>query len=347
MKFLILIALLAIGQTAPPVPRKATDNPTNTSRNSNSPASPNTQATTPPAVSVETPKENEHSSSYLRAENAQKAVRISELPPVSLRTGWRENASLVFSLILVIVTAIQAYLLCFTLKFVRIQSVIMRRQTRHVARQAQSMRYQTTHLRNSVEEGRKAANATEIAAKAAMEGATATNKNVEMYISKERARLIVDLKKLSLAPFSGTWAYAVEFTVSIFGTTPAYILESRCAAYIAPLETAMNEEELADGVMFSPRSLPKVFPADSPPLEEFAIFHFATDGHTEDMFAGIKADELFVGVRGFIKYRDVFDRERDTRFRYVWKYSTIPPPPGDERWGSWVKCGKEEENRET
>src|SRR5206468_3431682 len=36
------------------------------------------------------------------------------------------------------------------LKFVRIQAAIMRRQTRHIARQALSMRYQTTILRDNV-----------------------------------------------------------------------------------------------------------------------------------------------------------------------------------------------------
>jgi hypothetical protein len=61
----------------------------------------------------------------------------------------------------------------------------------------------------------------------------------------------------------------------------------------------------------------------------------------------IEADRLFVGIRGFMIYKDVFDRERETRFRYVWKYRDKGNIPGLKRWGIWQKCGKEEENKET
>jgi hypothetical protein len=68
------------------------------------------------------------------------------------------------------------------------------------------------------------------------------------------------------------------------------------------------------------------------------------EGSTDNLLVPeIKASRMFVGVRGFIKYRDVFDTDRETSFRYVWKY-----PSADEIGdGSWEKCGAKEENQET
>ncbi len=56
---------------------------------------------------------------------------------------------------------------------------------------------------------------------------------------------------------------------------------------------------------------------------------------------------MFIVIRGFIKYRDVFDHGREANFRYVWRYSLFSPKDGSERFGSWEKCGPEEQNKET
>lgn len=172
------------------------------------------------------------------------------------------------------------------------------------------------------------------------------NKNVETFISKERARVRINLEDLSLVPDEGACgAYTVNFTVSIFGTTPAFVTESKCAAYEVPPELIAHEETM-DAVMLPLSSLPNVIPPDSQPIPQFAIFHFTREGYTEAIMNDVKAGRLFVGIRGFIKYKDAFDRERETRFRYAWKYASHAPgiePP----WGNWEKCGKEEENKET
>ena len=65
------------------------------------------------------------------------------------------------------------------------------------------------------------------------------------------------------------------------------------------------------------------------------------------MLSEVEADRLFIVVRGFIKYRDVFDRERETRFRYVWKYSLLSAKDNPGRYGTWEKCGPGEQNAET
>lgn len=177
--------------------------------------------------------------------------------------------------------------------------------------------------------------------------AKAAQDNIGLIISKERARLRIDLEDLILAPdpeFAD--CYVIKFKVSIFGTTPAFIVDTKCVAYEAPLEL-ISEENLFYGVMFPLRSLPAVIPANSGPIQEYSIFYSPRDGNSEAIMAEIMADRLFVGIRGFIIYRDVFEGEHETRFRYMWKYSEFQPIPGIKSWGNWQKCGKEQENKET
>ncbi len=171
------------------------------------------------------------------------------------------------------------------------------------------------------------------------------NKSVETFISKERARLRIDLEELDLS-LQPNGVYEVKFAVSIFGTTPAFIIDTKCVAFHTPSDW-IDYEELGDAVMFPLHYIPAVFPANSEPIQDFAIFHFDSEGHTQQLIEGIEADRLFVVIRGFIIYKDVFDRERETRFRYVWKYRDKTSIPGLKRWGNWEKCGKDEENKET
>ena len=66
-----------------------------------------------------------------------------------------------------------------------------------------------------------------------------------------------------------------------------------------------------------------------------------------DIVNEIKLDRAFVTVWGFIKYKDVFDRDRETRFRRAWKFSDAIPIGVSHRPGKWEKCGSAEDNKET
>jgi hypothetical protein len=182
--------------------------------------------------------------------------------------------------------------------------------------------------------------ATEDAAIAAKEGAEAASKNIEMFISKERARLKIGLKPLDLN--KEAVAYTVDFTVDNYGSSAANVIETGCVTYALPLQL-VGEPDVCDAVMFPMHSIPSIIPPNKPPLEQYAFLFIQ-----EVMVNEVVSDRMFVGIRGFIKYRDMFDRERETRFRYVWKYHAfMPTPTGAARWGSWEKCGSEEENKET
>jgi hypothetical protein len=169
--------------------------------------------------------------------------------------------------------------------------------------------------------------------------ARAAEDGIKLMIDKERARLTLDLDDLDLSPKDG--AYEVKLKVSIFGTTPAFILGTKCAAFIGPKEL-MDDPEASDRAMHPFYSFPSVIPPGSNPTDAFAFIGFATEDGIDFEIQAVKQQDLFVGIRGFIAYRDVFDRERRTSFRYFCEYSEIP---GLAR--GWVKCGQPEENQAT
>jgi hypothetical protein len=173
--------------------------------------------------------------------------------------------------------------------------------------------------------------------------AQASEKNTELYISRERARLRVEMKPLTL-PTNSDIPPTIDFNVSIHGPTDAFITESLCVAYLFPL-AVIDDPDLGIAVMFPIHSLPNVVPANSAPLECYA---FLSELGNKVLIDGAKAGDFFIGIRGFIKYKDVFDRERITAFRYVWKYAATMYALGlgEEDDGDWVR-GNPEENRET
>jgi len=111
-------------------------------------------------------------------------------------------------------------------------------------------------------------------------------------------------------------------------------------------EEIIEQADLADGGMLPIHSLPPVVRANSSPSNCYAFLGFDNDADNL-LLSEIKAGRFFVGIRGFIKYRDVFDRERETFFRHVWRSSHGIPGLEDFEHAEWVKSGRPEENRET
>lgn len=220
-----------------------------------------------------------------------------------------------------------------------VQAFVFWRTLKKIEIQANIMQDHAVHLQNLATAARDNA----IAAK---KGAEASNENVEMFINKERARLRVELKPLSLSPKPHP-IYVVDFTVAIDGPTSAYIVETGCAGYFLPL-ALIGSEEAGSAIMFSLHLLPKVISPNTVPIEQFTIFYFDSEGDSKKIISEIRGDRLFVEVRGYVKYKDVFDRDHEVRFRYVWKFWAWPSLPDNaERSGQWEKSGSSEDNKET
>jgi hypothetical protein len=210
-----------------------------------------------------------------------------------------------------------------------------------IKRQADLMDAQLKAMEESSKQVNRQIEILERSVAATEKSADAARENIELYISKERARLRVDMKPL-LLPATPAPAYTVDFTVSIHGPTAAFITESLYVAYIFPWEIVDNPD-LGVEVMSPIHSLPTAIPANSPPLDCYAFLALT---HADFTIPEVRADRMFAGVRGFIKYTDVFGRERETHFRYHWKYVGGGLAPLEE-FGDWIKSGRPEENRET
>jgi hypothetical protein len=177
------------------------------------------------------------------------------------------------------------------------------------------------------------------AAKASAESASQT---IKLYINKERAKLRIEMSPLALPNIEPEVGYTVEFAVSIHGTTAAFITERLCVAYCFPPQV-IDDPELGEAILFPIYPLPDIIPANSPRIECHAFLSI----HAGMMIPEIKASRMLVGIRGFIKYRDIFEEEdRITAFRYTWKYNEAMVSLGLET-GDWVKSGHPDENKNT
>jgi hypothetical protein len=244
---------------------------------------------------------------------------------VSATKGWTDYTYWFFGLLLVVVGFLQVRLLSKTLGAISDQGDTMEVQAQTMKDQAQIMEQQS----KTAEEAAKAAT---LNAKAALE-------NIEMFISKERARLHVQMDDLKLEPRFAS-VYAVDLRVFIHGTTPAFITDAQCVASWSP-PAHVNDTDYVP-YMYGMR-LPNPIAPNSDPIEDFSIF----EDESGDIVNEIKLDRVFVTIWGFIKYKDVFDRERETKFRRAWKYSDVIPVGTEYRPGKWEKCGSKEDNKET
>ena len=164
--------------------------------------------------------------------------------------------------------------------------------------------------------------------------AQATKDNLFIYMSKERARLVVDIKTLDYSKNT------VDFVVTIHGPTAAFVQNTYSVTSVAP-ESWVNEPELGEAVTWPITALPAIIGPNDVPIECYSLLDIS-DGR-DILLEEIRSGRLFVVIRGVIKYKDVFDKEHETTFRYMWRdRSGIVPD-----YGEWEKCGRADENRQT
>jgi hypothetical protein len=133
MKYIALVVLLSIMQASPPVPRKAADNSSHATADTNDKSAPHQEL----GRSQQTVSETDRSrpaKSDSRApgtNNPNHDVRITEIPNVTVNPAKRDAADWgywAFSLLLVIVGFFQVLLLFGTLKAIQRQAALMERQ---------------------------------------------------------------------------------------------------------------------------------------------------------------------------------------------------------------------------
>lgn len=265
MKMLALAVLLTVMQASPPIPQQASD--TNTGKgqpvqtHADTNKKPSEQGT--PAVQTIRTQPNENTNPSKSNENAEKPVRIRELPPVSVTRDWMDALALAFSGILLIVGIIGVRAAYKTLKQVEIQAGIMRGQLKAMQGQI-----------------------------SAAERATAT------VISKERARVRIKLGELKIDTIDNKfWLANVDIEVSNLGAMKAFPSGTQQVLFLSQSSEAATKAGflnslIDDSVILPDQTIHKnvycIFDVGSQTIkdlnEESVFMHLYGDVHYTDVF---------------------------------------------------------------
>ena len=233
------------------------------------------------------------------------------MPPVSLSKDWSDRAYWFFGLVLVAVGAFQAFLLWGNL--------------RAIERQALQMERQTSILEKTVAVAEK--------------NADTARQNVDLFVSRERAHLRVDLPPLEWPLPAGS--SRLKYKVTHYGATEAYITGSCARA-----EITAAPEPTPEAQWWPAMSIPQVITPNEKVIEAEVQGIFPTLTLDQAEVDAIDAGQRFLHFRGYIRYNDVFGTERVTRFRRVWQLAKLRNPDGS-RSGHWSKTGSAKDNSET
>ncbi len=263
---------------------------------------------TPP--SVESTSANQGSSGNKASESAQ-TVKVSDLPPLSIAKDWTDRAYWLFTFFLAVIGGLQVFLLWGNL--------------RAIERQANQMEHQTGILAKSVALAEK--------------NAETARQNIEMFVSRERAHLRVEVMPLEWPLPPGP--AKLKYKVTLHGATEAYITSSCARAEIID-----SLEPPDDAKWWPAMSIPQVISPANRVVDGIVEGIFPKMNLEQPDIDAIDAGKKFIHFRGFIRYEDVFGTERASRFLRVWEVSKVRNPDGT-RSAHWGKRGSPKDNSET
>jgi hypothetical protein len=246
-----------------------------------------------------------------RSNVPQQTVRVSELPPLSISKDWSDQAYWAFTLFLAIIGGFQAFLLWGNL--------------RAIERQAIQMERQTGILQQSVALAEKSAET--------------AKQNIDLFVSRERAHLRVEITPLEWPLQPGI--PKLSYRVTLHGATEAYVAMS-C---FRP-ELTDTPEPTDDGHWSPAMSIPQVITPDQRTIDVQVPGIYPKLALEQADIDAVEAGKKFIHVRGFIKYNDVFGTERWTRFRRMWEISQLRRADG-ARHSRWSRRGSANDNSET
>lgn len=205
----------------------------------------------------------------------------------------------------------------------KLQRIAMGDTLTTIKRQADLMEEQAGHMERQTSLLGKSISTAEKAAVAAEVGAVATKTSVEAAISKDRARLRVEITPLQLSPVYSDGEHRVWFMTSLaitrFGTTEARAIQ----AYGKILIT---DPSMADPDQETPAiSTPSII-ADTPFTVRPNLFN-----QPSGTIQMISNHQRFIHVYGTVFYYEIFSEDRrETSFYYIWRISR--ETPSDSSW---------------
>ena len=200
--------------------------------------------------------------------------------------------------------------------------------------QSHEMEHQTAVLDEQLKILARQLTALQDTASAASSTAAASKESVELIVKKERARLRIELAPFYLnfgAPSPANYAVQHE------GSTDAFVIHSNAAIYVS--DSREPDPSLGTG---KPMPLPSAITPQNPVVMAQDVLDPFTAQEIED----VRQQKSFVHFTGFVRYKDVFDGEHETRFNRVWSIAKMNHL-GDEPFTYWEHCGAANDNCET
>jgi hypothetical protein len=278
----------------------------------------------PPALTRIQPvstQPNEQPGKTIAKDDAQKTIRISEFPSVSITRDWIDRLAILFTGVLVGVGFFGVRAANETLRAIREQGSVMKQQADVMATQAEHMARQTGLLADSISVAEKSADVAQ--------------KSVDAVIGKERARIRVEVDNLYTRSFE---LANVAYFVHCYGSTEAFISESSVMAIVT------ESSDRPDSLPIFPMKLPAVL--KDPKTDDWVFISNRSEFSRED-FALLDAGKIFVHFYGIVKYKDVFDHERETAFCHVYKATSYRDPKDGSVVRMWLPNGGTKANWET
>jgi hypothetical protein len=214
------------------------------------------------------------------------------------------------------------------------QAVALRRMFSSTSTHAHEMEYQSRVLDQQLKVLGEQLTALKDTAAGASSTAAAAKATAELLVSKERARLRVELQPFYLNFDAPSPA---RFEIQHLGSTDAFVLDSRASVYVS--DSRNPDRTFQNG---KPIPLPSVIGAQNPVVVAEDVLHPFSEAEIEN----IRELKSFVHFTGFVRYKDVFDGEHETRFNRVWSIARMGNLNGDP-FTYWEHCGEVDENKET
>jgi hypothetical protein len=268
------------------------------------------------------------------------AVMQATPPSPKAGTDWWYRAYVIFTGALVIVGAIGVGYAIKTL--------------RAIERQAKANEGQLAEIKAAGAQTDRMIEHTAIQAQATKDAAEAAQKSAQALMDGERAWLLVEDVEIPSDPiavaiqeagdgpvhvngsFFGLPIPGAIFNIRNYGKTPGRILTTEARLEIGPSRTSPpNPEEVYGGIPFKAVTA-LLTGAEIETIEEHVVpqggeraeiarYHSLNSSLSDEKLTRIKNDADFLWAYGVIRYRDVYDRDHETRFCY--RYIVPPEEP--------------------
>jgi hypothetical protein len=168
----------------------------------------------------------------------------------------------------------------------------------------------------------------------AQKSANVAQATLDAIISEKRARIRIEVDGL----YTRYEMASVHYWVHLYGSTPAYISGTSAMAIVS------ESPNSPDALSF--------FSVDIPPVlteakTECKVHISNRSEFSEGDYALLDSGKLFVHFYGMVRYKDAYEKERETAFCHVHKATGLKNLSDGSAFRTWVQNGGPERNRET